>query len=358
MVAPAQADRDAPFFVVGANRSGTTLLRLLLNAHSRLAVPEEVEFLHGSVAPLAVRDWRRPGLTPDAYAAVVDAFLARAREALVPLDLEALRADVLDGPADLRRPYRLALDAWARHHGKARWGEKTPGNLFYADVLLDMFPGARFVHVVRDPRAGVASMLGASFFPDDVVLNALARRHHHRAGAVGLERHVPAERRMTVRYEDLVEAPEATLRVLCAFLGEPFEPAMLRFHEGAAAFMKPSAVAGHNAAATGPVTAGRVEAWRDRLGPSDVAVVERVCAGEMAAFGYAAEAPSCPPGRRVEAWAKAAYSRLQRWRHPGVRHYTVRHVPFGRLRARLGRGPSGGLEAARPAGEGEARLRT
>ena len=102
-------------------------------------------------------------------------------------------------------------------------------------------------------------MLGASFFPDDVVLNALGRRHHHRVGAAGLARHVPVDRRMTVRYEDLVEAPEPTLRSVCAFLGEPFEPEMLRFHETAAAYMKPSAAAGHNAAATGPVTARRVE---------------------------------------------------------------------------------------------------
>lgn len=323
---------DAPIFIVGANRSGTTLLRLLLNAHSRIAIPDELIYFNSFLAGVPIEAWREPGLSAEPYRSFVHDFLHRAAPALPGLDLDAVQEDVLAGPHDFRRPYALVLEAWARHHDTPRWGEKTPGNLFYADVILEMFPSARFIYMVRDPRGGVASMQKVSFFPDDVVFNALSRRKHATTGRRILERNVPAPQRMSVRYEDLVTHPEATVRSVCAFLDEPFEPSMLYFHRDAEAYMKDEAASDYNAAATAPISADKVDTWTDRLSPDAVAVVEHICCSEMQAFDYDPVAPSLPLRRQIETVVKTAYWNVQCWRHRNVRHYTVKHPMFARLR--------------------------
>lgn len=324
----------SPIFIVGANRSGTTLLRLLLNAHSRIAIPDELIYFDAHLAGVPVEQWRNPGLSSEAYEAFVNHFLHEHCRPFDELDKGQLKEEILTGRPDFRRPYRLALEAWARHYGKERWGEKTPGNLFYADVILDMFPEARFLYVVRDPRAGVASMQEVSFFPDDLIFNALSRRKHDTKGRALLERHVPSAQRMTVRYEDLVREPAPKTRSICHFLEEPFEPQMLQFHEGADRYMKDEATQSYNTTATQPITDDRIDAWKRRLTPDQVAIVEHVCADVMRAFDYAPTGRRPSLAARGEILAKRAYWAWQCWRHRDVRHYTVKYPLFARTRSR------------------------
>ena len=324
---------STPFFIVGANRSGTTLLRLMLNAHSRLGVPEELGYLNARIGGVPLAQWEAPGWTEAAWRAFVQHFVAETCRHLDGPEPAALEREIAAGARTLRQPYQTALAAWARHHGKARWGEKTPGNLFYADVLHAWFPDARFIEIVRDPRAGVASLARAPFCVDDAATNALNWHKHLTAGRARL-RQVPVSARMTLRYEDLVADPAAVLTDVCAFLGEAFEPAMLAFHDGASAYMKPEAATGFNAAATRPVSGASVERWRDELSPQAVAVVERVCRAEMDAFGYDREAP--PLGLRETAAlaALSAYWHLENARNRARPHWTLQHAPFARPRGR------------------------
>jgi len=326
---------DAPIFIVGANRSGTTLLRLILNAHPRIAIPDELIYFKSHLAGVPIEQWRRPGLSPPEYEAFVDRFLDATCPLLDELAPSRLRDAILDGPPTFRRPYQCALEAWARHHDKTRWGEKTPGNLFYADILLDMFPDARFLYMVRDPRAGVASMQRVSFFPDDVIFNALSRRKHDVQGQALLNRSVPDPQRMTVRYEDLVRTPESQTRAICQFLDEDFSPQMLCFHQDADDYMTDEAEEQYNATATRPITDDRVDAWCGRLAPDQVAVVESICHDVMQQFQYEPTGHAPSLATRGEMLVKRAYWALQCWRHRDVRHYTVKSQFLERTRTRL-----------------------
>jgi hypothetical protein len=329
---------SAPIFIVGANRSGTTLLRLILNAHSRIAIPDELIYFDSYLAGVPIEQWRHPDLDAEAYAAFVDHFLTETCIPLDGLDFTALRARILsDGPHDFRRPYQCALEAWAQHHGKTRWGEKTPGNLFFADIIHDMFPDAQFIYMVRDPRAGVASMQNVSFFPQDVVFNALSRRKHATDGRALLLRHVPDEQRMTLRYEDLVRDPEHTVRTVCNYLDEPFEPGMLHFHREADRYMNDEAASAYNASATRPISDEHIDRWRDRLDADEIALVETVCREEIRAFDYPVTDEALPWSRRLELAIKKAYWAWQTWRHRDNRLYMVKSPMFARSRSRLRR---------------------
>lgn len=329
---------SAPIFIVGANRSGTTLLRLMLNAHSRLAVPEELCYFRSRYAGAPIDAWRSPHVSSTAYETIVQDFITEVTALHPELDGPTLLDTILTGGRhDLRRPYQVILDTWTRIHGKVRWGEKTPGNLFYVDVLCEMFPGAYFLYVVRDPRAGVASMLKTDFFPDDVAFNAMSRRKHFETGERLLRQHVAPDHWLTIRYEDLTAAPEASLRRVCALIGERYEPEMLRFHRTAKAYMTEKAATSFNASATRPVTTAQIDVWHEQLSERDVSMIEAICAKEMTAHGYAPCAPRMSFGARLELLFKTAYWSLQAARNRHIRDYTVKHTAFARLRPRLRR---------------------
>jgi len=328
---------NGPIFVVGANRSGTTLLRLILNAHSRIGIPDELVYFNSEMGGVPIGEWRSPSFSETGYEKFVDRFLLENKDNIEGIDLEAARTVILSGDRDLRRPYEVVLSAWVRGQGKARWGEKTPGNLFYVDVLLEMFPNARFVHVIRDPRAGVNSMQRASFFTNSVVFNAMTREKHHGASVDLLERYIPEAQRITVRYEDLVRDPERAVRALCDFLGEEFEERMMNFHENARRFMRPEAADGFNAAATRPVSTDMLDKWRSELTRREIGIVEALCRREMKAHGYAPLGYSLSIEDRIAMRLRWAYWHLQCWRMRHIRHYVVNYKPFGRVRRRFRR---------------------
>jgi hypothetical protein len=325
-----------PIFIVGANRSGTTLLRLILNAHSRIGIPDEVAYFNSHFAGVPIERWRTPGLETREYRAFVERFLARICATLQLADCGTVEREVLEnGPYDFRRPYQLVLEHWARQHGKERWGEKTPGNLFYVDAIREMFPDARFIHMVRDPRAGVSSMRRTSFLADDVIINALNRQKYMREGLKQQARMASTGTWMQVRYEDLVTQPERIVRALCEFLREVFEPDMLNFHRDAERFMNPKAADDFNQAATQPIVKSKSESWQDELTAREVAAIETICGDSMQAFGYEPVGRPAHPTTWADIALKLAYYRLQCWRHRTSPQYLLKERVFARSRNRV-----------------------
>ena len=325
---------NSPIFIVGANRSGTTLLRLILNAHSRIAIPEELNYFYSEMAGWPIEEWASHTIS----AGFIDYLIDKTCGPLVELglDVEHLRMKLrADAPMSLRTPYMAILEAWASFQGKPRWGEKTPANLFYADVLIEMFPHACFIHLVRDPRDGVASMQQVNFFTDDAVFNALARRQAMTRGLYILDKSVPAAQRLTIKYEDLVVHPESTVRQVCAFIGEEYELEMLKFHESAKQHMKKRAATQFNAKATRPITSDAVESWRERLTYEQVAIVEAICSKQMDQFGYRKSSAQTQVVQDLEIAFKRLYWTVKCWQNRDNRNYIVRAPMFARSLERL-----------------------
>jgi hypothetical protein len=276
-------------------------------------------------------------MSSDEYSDFVLNFLRRNEEVLKPLSITKLSRSICSAPPNLRRPYAVPLKAWATAHGKSRWGEKTPGNLFYADVIIDMFPRAQFIYLARDPRAGVHSMMKTSLFRGDATVNALNRRKYDVEGLDHLRRSVPAEQRTFIRFEDLVQFPEQTLRSVCEFLGESFESDMLHYHEGSHKYMKERAVDDFNRAATQPISSVKVAAWRDGLSDEEVAEVEWIYGPAISALGYSPTNCPLPLTSRVAGWLKIAYWHVQNWRHGYAPQFILQDRAFQRSRTRFRR---------------------
>ena len=221
---------DTPFFVLGAARSGTTMLRLMLNRHSRLAIPFESQFLRQILKelpldrPLDFREAER----------MAELVTGEKNFTTWHLDPAHVRQELIRrAPA----PLAMLVDALFRMEisptGKPRWGDKTPHYYLCWRQLMRLFSGSKLIHIIRDGRDVNLSLERVGWHGPTAADRA--RYWHERVEmAHAAARELGRGRNMIIRYEDLVLDSRATLDAICDFLGESFEPRMLEFFEDAA----------------------------------------------------------------------------------------------------------------------------
>lgn len=329
----------APFFIVGASRSGTTMMRLLLNAHPHVGVPKELAYFERCAREGHLDNWAKLNLSSDTYRTFVRGFLQRKKLALEGLDLTALENEIVtDGPQNLERPLRVTMDAWAAKEGKVTWGEKTPKNLFYVDLIHKIMPDARFIYIVRDPRAVAYSMNRFARFVDDSVLNAFNWLQAATTGYDLLSRSIPEAQRLVLKYEELVSDVEATTRKICTFLGEPFDEQMLTFYQQTQGNIHPhSKELGGVHTLTKPISTVSVDKWRDQMPAREVALVEAVCGDAMSRLGYERTDHQLGIKDRAMVRAKLGYCNWQQRRNRHLRAYQIAFKPFEKTKSRLSR---------------------
>lgn len=292
-----------PLVVLGVSRSGTTLLRVILDRSPGIAIPDESFFV-----PLLAR---RHGRTVAAAAFLDDVARIPTIRAwgLRPADVAPR---IVDG-MPIGDAIGAVFQAYASRAGKPRWGDKTPMYMRHLGLLERLFPDARYVHLVRDGRDAALSFLE---MPEGTFTRTWAHPTtpaqfaclwgKEVADARELGRRVGPGRYHEVRYEQLVSAPEETVEAICGFAGLPFDPEMLAYAATVDVSDKP-----HQQRLRRPPTAG-VRSWREDMAPEDVAAFEAVAGDVLRACGY--EVTTSPKGS-VPASARRAWyeARLAAW---------------------------------------------
>lgn len=258
-----------PVFIVGVERSGTTMLRLMLNEHPDILIPCESWFLidlmdalpragtfndrqRERAIQLVVRHprWRDMGIEEREF-----------RERVRSLSLPTL-ADVVE------TVFRIQM----LRAGKTRWGDKTPGYLTEIIRLRQVFPRAQFIHLIRDARDVSLSLWRKGWFGPRL---RDAARHWAASTRAGVEqgRRLPPGSYLELRYEDLVRNPENELRTVCRFLRLAYAPRMTQFDRAAARHVAPSQRMHHEKALRLPL-ASDVQSWRQTASLLQIALVE------------------------------------------------------------------------------------
>lgn len=260
-------------FLGGAGRSGTTLLRVMLDAHPHICCGPELKLLP------VIAEWYQTmtGL----YAAVMHSYGNTA--------------------ADLQCHFRRFIvglaENYLRASGKPRWAEKTPHNVLCMVPLGEILPNARFLHVVRDGRDVACSLVRMDWgdpltkrkvpYVENIASAARYWRDVVTAARKQAQAPVLAGRVLEVRYEDLVLHTEATLRRILQFLDEPWDESVLSYYTRDRSCEPAEA---STSQAQQPVTARSIGRWRtDNMTPADRAAFQVHAGVLLQQLGYAAE---------------------------------------------------------------------
>jgi hypothetical protein len=295
------APRNGPIFIVGAPRSGTTMLQYRLRNHPRMSFPTgESHFF----IPL-YRDQAQYGdLSRLAnIRSVLQAMYKQSRDFL-ETDLQGMKFDIDTLARELHADGRHSMPAIisglfeknAQGEGKVRWGDKTPYYVMHLPILLEWFPDAQIVHLIRDGRDVTLSLFGRQH--DFYVYNAYFAAEYwesyvEKGRALG--RQLTSSQYLELRYEDLLDQPETTMRTLCDFLGEAYSAELF----DVAAVDDP----GKTPLVHKPLQADNAEKWRGKMTPAQIRAFESVSGKTLREFGYELATSAPPPSLPV----KAAY---------------------------------------------------
>lgn len=261
------------FFIVGSARSGTTLLRLMLNAHSEVAVPPESRFV--------VELWE--GKPEVDLEELLHRLEGHPRFEAWDTPLDSVREELGAGTVRYVDAIAAVYRAYAHLHGKVIFGDKTPRYVENMPLLAELYPEARFVHLVRDGRNVALSYANVPFGPKNVVKAADLWAKRVLAGIEHGKRLGP-ERYTELRYEQLVDDAEGRVKALCDFLKIDFDPGMLDYTEKARSAVLPKAQR-YNQKVTGGITKN-ARSWEHDMEPGHVQLFEAAQGDVLSQLGY------------------------------------------------------------------------
>jgi hypothetical protein len=292
------APRPPAPFVVGLTRSGTTLLRMMLDAHPELTIPPETHFV-----PDLIKAAKDGGSVDDMVAALTEN--RTWQDFGVPADEMRAAFEAIPIGEELIRPgaaVRAFFDAYAARQGKPRWGDKTPAYMLSVTRIGRSLPEVRFIHLIRDGRDVALSQSARALNEQPPRAEQAARwvkrihKSREQAEKLGGDRYIEA------RYEDLVRDPEPQLRRICEFVELDFDPAMLTYYERAAERLSEMAGAlrqdgthaeqeagyriDNHKPTTKPPDPAKLDKWRREMSPEDLKAYEGVAGDLLAELGY------------------------------------------------------------------------
>lgn len=250
---------NRPIFIVGAQRSGTTLVRLLLDAHPAICVGPETSFLkHVKDGATRAMGTDRPQKRQDG--------LAVGQHAI---------------ERELAAAWTRILSSHASINGASRWGDKTPVHRYHGPRIRRLFPDAQVVAVVRHPAAVARSRARWGYEAQSTARDWASSVRHHRADA---ERFGPRNFHL-VRYEDLLADPRRVMSDLLAFLDEPWDDAVLDHTAG----VEEGRMTDGGTDMSRPLDPERALSWTAEVDDEVLEVLAETAAEEMSMLGYAAD---------------------------------------------------------------------
>jgi len=290
--------QEEPFFLVGSERSGTTLLRLMLAHHREIECAPEFEFLVEEMPPAS--GW------PD---------LARYHEWLATNRIFLPHALEIDRALDYPALAQSFVSQYCRRSGKPVHGATCHRHF---DRLLRIWPRARFVHLLRDGRDVARSCMGMGWAGN--VWTGAERWIQAEELWEGVRARVDAARRLELTYEDLIRHPERELARVCAFLGTDYDSGMLAYAADSS-YERPDPQL--------------VAQWKRKLAPAELALLEARIGPRLRRAGYE---PSGVPAARVGLQRRLALRLQDRLARFGFRRerYGIAHLVQSRLARLLG----------------------
>lgn len=262
------------FFVVGCGRSGTTLLKTILNEHENVAVTPETFFYDSVVAKEKTKDLDLNGKVEKLFSKwwIKDFGLNKSD---VINNLNSIKCD-----DEWDAVFLSFIKSYADKHKVDCVGEKTPRHIAKAEYFIKSFPGVKVVNIIRDPRA-----VYSSYRKTKVGTISVANVINEWKNAYSV--HVKLEKSASyycIRYEDLVNSPEDVIKNILEFIGVPFDPSVLTFYQRSGAGYSPEQR--HHGNTFKPIFNASVDEWQKCLNRYQKSLIENRLYNEMKSVGY------------------------------------------------------------------------
>ena len=260
-----------PFFIVGCGRSGTTLLRAILNNHPEVGIPLESLFIIDYLQSKQPIKILKHHLTKE----------YELKEWGVPISIEKLK-DCNNSFELIDRLHFLYIN----QQDKVIWGQKTPRFVRYGHLLKQSFPRAKFIHLIRDPRAVVSSLCESQVHQSSIYHGAMRWKYDIQAG-LSLEQKTGKDL-LRLHYEDLVNDTLSAIKKVCLFLDIKFSPTMLDYY-----LQTPSEYSSYykkiHSKLAEPITESSLDKWRLKLSLKEIRLIEFIAEKEMVEVNYKKE---------------------------------------------------------------------
>jgi Sulfotransferase family len=278
--------RMRPVFIVGCPRSGSTMLGAMLGGHPEAICPPEAQFIIDCMPA--------SNLSAVDASTVLDHITRHWRFRVWPFRLES-RTEM--ATMSYRSLIEWVVAQYAIAHGRPAPKVWIDQSIFVRHIskLLQVFPDARFIHLVRDGRAVAASIIPLDWGPMGV-LSAAQHWIEHLAHGFAAEATLGADRIIRVHYEGILAEPEATMKRISSFLGIEFCPAMLV----PAGLALPAHTRRQHTLIGAPLDPKRVDAWRHSLTKREIEIYEAVAGDLLPLLGYEMSSARARPPSRVE----------------------------------------------------------
>jgi hypothetical protein len=287
---------NRPVIIGGCPRSGTTLLRTMLHCHPEIAIPRETRFV--------LEAWVRRRQFGDLREVENRRRLGRwifkrksSQGDRLGLDPNQAIERLAEAPPTVGSLLATCFIMFAERHGKPRWGDKRPMYAAQIGAIWDLFPQAQFIHVVRDPRACVASLRKLGWYEGQIA--PMVELWERSLNAVNASwPNVAGDQLLELKYEDLVTEPEATLARVAAFTrisgDDEAISQMLAYHE-----FRETRSQRYHANLERPLDPTRLTSWKGALAPTEIAFVETAAASLMRQWGYESVAIEASPPQEL-----------------------------------------------------------
>lgn len=272
-------------FIVGSSRSGTSLLRSMLNAHPLLAIPPETHFIPSVARACAEAE--------DPRTCFIDGVLRSRNWSLMALDERMLREQVsaLD-PFTVSEAIRGFFELYASQQGKTRWGDKTPMYAGHMELIQDQIPEASFIHIIRDGRDVSLSALPLMRRQNPEATLEDAARYWVRRVTATRRKSAKVRNYLEVRYENIIQNTEPELRRICEYINLAWDPVLLRYYaqkqeeqpNGKVATSTPTRAPERRENL--PPDPTRMHRWQSDMSHEELAGVEAITGTLLAELGY------------------------------------------------------------------------
>lgn len=272
-----------PIFIIGTERSGTNLLRLILNAHSQIAVPHPPHILKNFFnLEFYYADLRKDQNFKRLIRDVVRMVELHPYPWGIRIDQDEIFVSARD--RNLISIFFAIYDQYLGSTEKKRWGCKSTFMIYHVALIRRYYPGAKFLYMVRDGRDVAVSAKKSVFNRYSVYYVAGLWKKEQQIGIYWLNK-LPKTDIFLVKYEDLLVNPEVTVKSVCVFLNEPYQDKMLNFFDTQEA-QKSGRMSAAWKNTSRPILKDNFGKFKTELKKSEVDLFEAIGGQELDYFSY------------------------------------------------------------------------